>query len=117
MSDEFPFKIETLLEQCGGSKEVGGQILDAFLEQAEIDTQEMASCLASGNLVQAGKTGHRLKGTAGVLGAGKLHSLCFALETAGKDGNAEAAQNAYVEIKAEADRCVAAVPEARTRLT
>ena len=116
MSDDFPFKIATLLEQCGGSKEVGEIILDEFLVQVETDTKEMESCLASGDLIQAGKVGHRLKGTAGVLGASKLHSLCFAIETAGKAGDAEAVINAYPELKAEAERCVAAVPEARTRL-
>lgn len=116
MSDDFPFKIETLLEQCGGSKDVGKIILDEFLVQVDVDTKEIESCLASGDLTQAGKVGHRLKGTAGVLGATKLHSLCFAIETAGKEGNAEAAVQTCVDLKAEAARCVAAVPEARNRL-
>ena len=116
MSDDFPFTIATLLEQCGGNKDIGGVILDEFLVQVADDTKEMESCLASGNLVQVGKAGHRLKGTAGVLGASKLHSLCFALETAGKNGNAEEAAHVYPELKAETDRCIAAVPEARKRL-
>ena len=116
MGDEFPFNIETLLEQCGGSKEVGGIVLDAFLEQIEADIREMETSLADGDLMQAGKVGHRLKGTAGVLGASKLHSICVALETAGKEGNVEAANTAYLKLKAETDRCVAAVPEARNRL-
>jgi len=116
MNDDFPFKIETLLEQCGGNKAIGEVILDEFLIQAAADTKEMADCLANSNITQAGKVGHRLKGTAGVLGASQLHTLCFALETAGKEGNAEEANKAYHDLKAEADRCVAAVPEARTRL-
>ncbi|MDR0328857.1 MAG: Hpt domain-containing protein [Planctomycetaceae bacterium] len=116
MSNEFPFTIETFLGQCGGSKEVGNMILDAFLEQVETDTHEMESCLASGDLAQVGKVGHRLKGTAGVLGASNLFSLCLALETAGKAENAEEANKLYPKIKAEVSRCVAAVPETRTRL-
>ena len=116
MSDDFPFKIETLLEQCGGSKEVGGIIFDEFLIQIDTDTKEIESCLASGDLVQAGKVGHRLKGTAGVLGATKLHSLCFTIEIAGKEGDAETVTKTVPDLKAEADRCVAAVPEARNRL-
>ena len=116
MSDDFPFKIETLLEQCGGNKEIGGIVLDEFLVQIDADIKEIESCLASGDLVQAGKVGHRLKGTAGVLGAAKLHALCFALETAGKEGDAETAAKTSPDLKAEADRCVAAVPEARNRL-
>ena len=117
MSDEFPFKIETLLEQCGGSKEIGEVILDEFLVQVAADIAEMETCLASGNITQAGKVGHRLKGTAGVLGASGLHALCFAIEMAGKEENADDAANALPKLKAEVERCVAAVPEARTRLS
>ena len=116
MSDDFPFKIETLLEQCGGNKTVGEVILDEFLIQVADDIKEMADCLASGDTSQAGKVGHRLKGTAGVLGASKLHSLCFALEIAGKEGNIEEANKVYPDLKIESERCVAAVPEAKNRL-
>jgi HPt (histidine-containing phosphotransfer) domain-containing protein len=116
MSEELPFRIETLLEQCGGSRDVGGMVLDEFLVQVDTDIKEMEICLASGDLIQAGKIGHRLKGTAGVLGASKLHSLCFAMEMAGKEGNAEVAKNMYPNLKAEAEHCVAAVPETRSRL-
>ena len=116
MSDDFPFKIETLLEQCGGNREVGGVILDEFIIQVAADIKELESCINSGDLVQVGKVGHRLKGTAGVLGASKLHSLCIALEAAGKEGNAEEAASVYHKLKAETDLCVAAVPDARSRL-
>jgi len=116
MSDDFPFKIETLLEQCGGNKEVGGIILDEFIIQAAADINELESCINCGDLVQVGKVGHRLKGTAGVLGAAKLHSLCVAMETAGKGGNAEEVASVYHGLKAETDRCIAAVPDARSRL-
>jgi HPt (histidine-containing phosphotransfer) domain-containing protein len=116
MSEDFPITIATLLEQCGGNKAIGEVILDEFLVQIDADTKEIEECLANGNIVQAGRVGHRLKGTAGVLGATKLHTLCFALESAGKAGNTAEAANVYVNLKAEADRCVAIVPEAKTRL-
>ena len=116
MSEDFPFKTETLLEQCGGSKEVGSVVLDEFLVQVDADIKEMETFLANGDLIQVGKVGHRLKGTAGVLGASKLHSICFAIEIAGRDGDAETAKSTYSDLKAEADRCVAAVPQLRIRL-
>ena len=116
MNDDFPFKIETLLAQCGGNREIGGVILDEFVIQVATDLKEMETCIASGNLVQVGKVGHRLKGTAGVLGAAKLHALCMALETAGKGGNAEEVAKVCPELKAEAELCVAVVPEAQKRL-
>ena len=116
MSADFPFKLETLLEQCGGNKDVAGVILDEFIIQVADDMRELETCLASGNLVQIGKIGHRLKGTAGVLGAAKLHALCQTLETEGKNGNAGEVTKVSPEVKAEAEHCVAAVPEARGRL-
>jgi len=116
MSNDFPFKIETLLEQCGGNKDIGKVILDEFIIQVADDIKEIETCIASGDLAQVGKAAHRLKGTAGVLGAAKLHTLCQTLETAGKEGNAETVAKTYPELKTEADRCVAAVPEAREGL-
>ena len=116
MSGDFPIKVKTLLEQCGGSKDIGEIVLDEFLVQVVADIQEIETCLASGDLLRAGKVGHRLKGTASVLGADKLHSICFSLEMAGKSENAEEVAKIYSELKAEAERCAAAVPEARTKL-
>jgi len=116
MGDDFPFKIETLLEQCGGSREIGKVILDEFIIQAADDIKEIDTSIADGNWVQVGKVGHRLKGTAGVFGAAKLRNLCTALETAGKGGNSEEIAKTYTEVKAEIERCVAAIPEAKEQL-
>ena len=116
MSNDFPFKIETLLEQCGGNKDVGGMILDEFITQVAADIKELESCLADNRLVQAGKVGHRLKGTAGVLGATDLYAHCVALEAAGKKENAEDVVKVFPELKTEVNRCLDAVPEARNRL-
>ncbi|MDR2114858.1 MAG: Hpt domain-containing protein [Planctomycetaceae bacterium] len=116
MSSELPFSMETLMEQCGGSKIVVESVLDEFLKQVSVDTAEMETCLASGDLLTVSKASHRLKGTAGVLGASKLHPLCAALELAGKQGNAADAAQIYNELKVEAQRCVEAVPAAKEKI-
>ncbi|MDR2439570.1 MAG: Hpt domain-containing protein [Planctomycetaceae bacterium] len=116
MSSELPFSMETLMEQCGGSKVVVESVLDAFLEQVPTDINEMETCLASGDLLTASKAAHRLKGTAGVLGASKLHPLCASLELAGKQANADEAAKIYNELKVEAQQCVDAVPVAKAKL-
>ena len=116
MDDVFPFKITTLMEQCGGNRDVAKVILDEFIIQVANDIKEIETCIAGGNLVQVGKVGHRLKGTAGVLGAAELYTLCFALETAGKGENAEEVAKIVPELTVEANRCVAAVPEAQGRV-
>ncbi|MDR3196427.1 MAG: Hpt domain-containing protein [Planctomycetaceae bacterium] len=116
MSSELPFSLETLMEQCGGSKAVAETVLDEFLKQVPADTSEMESCLANGDLITVGKAAHRLKGTAGVLGAMKLHPLCAALELAGKQENPDEAAKIYGELKIEAQRCIDAVPAAKATL-
>jgi HPt (histidine-containing phosphotransfer) domain-containing protein len=116
MSSELPFSMETLMEQCGGMADVVRSVLDAFLEQVPTDTKEMETGLASGDLLTVSKAAHRLKGTAGVLGASKLHPLCAALELAGKQENAEDATKIYSELKTEAQLCVDAVPTAKAKL-
>jgi len=116
MSDDFPFEIKTLLEQCGGNRDIGGVVLDEFIIQVAADLKELDACVANGNVAQAAKVGHRLKGTAGVLGADSLHTLCAALEIAGKNGSEEEVAKICSELKTETDRCIAAIPEARNRL-
>ena len=116
MSNDFAINVRTLLEQCGDSNEIALIVLEEFLVQIAADIQELESYLSGGDLAQVGKVGHRLKGTAGVLGAEKLQSICFSLETAGKNENAEELAKFFIELKAEADRCIAAVPEARMQL-
>ncbi|MDR1268080.1 MAG: Hpt domain-containing protein [Planctomycetaceae bacterium] len=116
MSSELPFSMETLMEQCGGSDIVVQSVLDEFLVQVPNDTAEMETSLASGDLLMVSKAAHRLKGTASVLGASKLHPLCAALELAGKQGNADEAAKIYSELKIAAQQCVDAVPVAKAKL-
>lgn len=117
MSVDLPINLDTVLEQCGGKAEIAGMVLDEFLNQVPTDIGEMEQCLASGDLITAGKAAHRLKGTAGVLGAAKLHPLCASMELAGKEQRADDAAKFLVELKAEAERCVAAVPTVKELLT
>jgi len=116
MNDDLPFVIETLLEQCGNSKDIAEIILEEFVVQVGDDTRDIAAYLANGDLPHAGKAGHRLKGSAGVVGAEKLHAICLALEQAAKNGNGQDAAKHFAELQVEADRCVAAVPRAREKI-
>lgn len=105
------------MEQCGGSKTVVDMVLDEFLTQVPNDTAEMEACMASGDLATASKAAHRLKGTAGTIGAEKLHPLCAAMELACKEGKAQEANSIYAELKKEAQLCVDAVPIAKAKIS
>ncbi len=116
-SGNLPFSLDFLKEQCGGSKAVVDMVLDEFLSQVPNDTAEMESGLASGDLMSASKAAHRLKGTAGTIGAEKLHPLCASMEQACKTGNAVEAAAVYPQLKAEAQLCVDAVPTAKSMIS
>ncbi|MGL4593965.1 MAG: Hpt domain-containing protein [Thermoguttaceae bacterium] len=115
-ANNIPLNIETLKEQCGGSNDVAVMILDEFLQQASSDMQAMDSAMSEVNLDAAAKVTHRLKGTAGVLGAIKLHPLCASMEVICKSGNAAEAATKYIELKEEVERCVASIPTAKSLL-
>lgn len=115
-SGNLPFNMDFLLEQCGGAKTVVEMVLDEFLNQVPTDTAEMEAGMAGGDLMSASKAAHRLKGTAGTIGAEKLHPLCASMEIACKEGKADEATAIYAELKTEAQVCVDAVPTAKSLL-
>ena len=112
----LPISIETLMEQCGGMAPVVSSVLEEFLTQVSTDVGEMETKLAGGDPLAASKAAHRLKGTAGVLGASKLHSLCAAVEMAGREGRTDDAVQSLTELKVEAQNCVDAIPIIRQQL-
>lgn len=116
-STQIPFNLATVLEQCGGKAEIVGMVLDEFLNQVPTDMGEMEAGITAGNFLTASKMAHRLKGTAGVLGATKLYALCAAMEQACKaDSPQQEAARLYAELKTESAACVEAVPAAKTAL-
>lgn len=109
-SDNLPFTMATIMEQCGGSKSTAVMVLEEFLNQVPTDVGDMERSLASGDLLSASKAAHRLKGTAGVLGAVRLHPLCADMELTSKGGDVAKAAEIFAQLKAEAQVCVDAVP-------
>ncbi len=116
-SGNLPFSMEKLMEQCGRNKMVVEAVMDEFLNQVPEDMTTMEKGVSTGgDLLEAGKAAHRLKGTAGTFGADKLHGLCARMEVLCKESNGSEAQAVYAELKVEAQACVNAVPEARATL-
>ncbi|MDR1484266.1 MAG: Hpt domain-containing protein [Planctomycetaceae bacterium] len=115
MSD-FPFSLENVLEQCGGSTVTVVSVLNEFLNQVPTDEAEMLDGFNTNTLITTSKAAHRLKGTAGVLGADKLHTLCAALEIAAKENRAEDAKKIFADLQAETKKCISYVPDALKNL-
>ncbi|MDR1925099.1 MAG: Hpt domain-containing protein [Planctomycetaceae bacterium] len=113
---EFPFSTDNILEQCGGNADIGIAVLDEFLNQVPTDQAEMQNGLDNNELITTSKAAHRMKGTAGVLGADNLRSICAALEISAKEGNHDDANKLFQELKSELTRCVDYVQTAQQKL-
>ncbi|MDR2644315.1 MAG: Hpt domain-containing protein [Planctomycetaceae bacterium] len=114
--NEFPFSLENILEQCGGSASTALLVLNEFLSQVSSDEAEMQNGLDTNVLIKTSKAAHRLKGTAGVLGAEKLHALCAALEIAAKEDRATDTIKIFADLQAESKRCIDYVPTVQQKL-
>lgn len=109
MSDNY-FDIGKLMTQCGGKKEIAMMILDEFANQTPKDLAEIEAALAAGDLIQASKGAHRLKGAVGVLGADALFALCAELEMACRNNEAAKAPELFGSMKDLAEKCLAYLP-------
>lgn len=110
------FDIDAMMSQCAGKKEIAEAILDEFLSQTPKDLDELATTFGVGDLVALSKVAHRLKGTAGVLGAKEFHTHCMVLETACRNNEAAAVPGAYIAVLESAKACMDYVPTLRAEL-
>ncbi len=116
-SGNLPFSMEKLSEQCGGNKMVIGAVMEEFFNQVPKDIAAMEAGLApGGDLQEAAKAAHRLKGTGGTFGADKLHALCTQLEMFCKAGNSQEAQALFPELKTASQASLEAVNAAKSTL-
>ena len=110
MSDNL-FDIDKLMEQCGGNKTVVQAVLAEFVEQTPKDMASMNKAIEDGDLAQASRVAHSLKGTSGVLGATRLHALCADMEMACRADDAPKVGELLPALKTMAQSCVDFVPE------
>lgn len=60
------------------------QILDIFLENTPGKVKQLAAALTAKNCEQAAELAHSIKGSAGSLGAMRLHCLCQFIESSAR---------------------------------
>lgn len=116
MSGDAAMNLQVLLEQCAGKKEIAIMVLDEFISQTPADVTAISQAISQHDALATSKAAHRLKGTAGVIGAHRFHQLCFDVELAGKNGDLSAAAASFVELEQEAKRCMDFVPIAKTSM-
>jgi signal transduction histidine kinase/DNA-binding NarL/FixJ family response regulator len=84
------------------------KLLATFRDGVRRDGEAVLAALAAGDLTGAASAAHRLKGAARMAGARRLAELLAELESAAKDGEAEAAGRAAAALPALSEKTLAA---------
>ena len=105
-----------LLSRCMDQASVALLVLDKFGRQLAADVERTRSSLRDGDAADLSRVSHSVKGAAGMVSARALCSIASDLEQAARACDLERAAALVRSLAAEADRCLAAIPEARAAL-
>jgi CheY-like chemotaxis protein/HPt (histidine-containing phosphotransfer) domain-containing protein len=92
--------LEMVLDAPGGEPP---PVLDMFLTEASSRLERIRSGLAGGDLSEAARAAHSLKGSSGAFGARRLSALGAKVEVACKEGDPEAAADLLPALESESE--------------
>lgn len=103
--------IETL-ERLGGDMELLGELYVAFRLDAPLKLEKLATAMAGGNLMEARKQAHSIKGAAATVGALAARQLAERLEKGVNDMPAQESEALRAELVNELQVAFAAMDKA-----
>ncbi len=102
-AERMPINLERINDATGGDEEFLKELVEIFLDDAELRVQELASAISSGDLDEFGRTAHKLKGASANMGADGLFEMAKEMEH--MDQSALGAAGAMIgELKVELAR-------------
>ena len=103
------------LAQLSGNVAVYEKLLYQFMDGAKRELATLDGYLGSDETDQARKIAHSLKGSAGTLGAMRMHEHCARLENALRGGTTDTAslRMLFAELVTEAETLSASIKETR----
>ncbi len=105
-----------LFERCMKDAEFTGQMLDVFIENAPKTLESLEQSLSAGQVADAKRHAHTLKGTAGNLAIESLRSLAATNEKLAADGNLAAVLENVPQIKSLLDHCISEAHSLKEKL-
>ena len=94
---------QVALQRAGGDETLLGDIIRVFLEECPIMLDEIQQGLAGGQAHELARRVHRFKGSISNFGAEGATAAASNLESATADGDLQAAQHAWAELKMRVD--------------
>ena len=99
-----PVDMKHLQEITGGDSEFEREITELFLEDTRAHLSWLKKAIDEGNATALEMEAHTIKGAGVNMGANKFGELALALETKGKSGSLEGAQDKLTELEVEFHR-------------
>lgn len=95
--------LEELREYSGEEQDLAEELIELFLEESPQQLLALQSALRNADSAEVERRSHRLKGSAGSIGAMRLREICEGLESAARTSPERLAETADTEVAAELD--------------
>ena len=110
------YDISVLLEHSIGDIVFAEEILERFHSRLNPVKQSLETCLQNGDLEEAARVAHRLKGEAGTVAARRLHDVAASLEQSLRGHNGSEPTELLSQLQDAVAECLGAEPAARDAL-
>lgn len=87
-----------------GEPDVLNEVLQLFLDEVPPRVERLRNAWTAGNIEEVHRSAHSLKGSAGNIGARRLHAICSQLDEIGKSREMDGAAALVDELDAEFDK-------------
>ncbi len=101
-----PFEMDAVLKRWGGDREFVQKLIDKFCSNAPSELDQLIQLVADGNVAEATRAAHGLKGAAAYCGAEAFRTFAAQLEEMGRAGDLNEADACLDGLKFELDRCL-----------
>ncbi|MUM77273.1 Hpt domain-containing protein [Pseudodesulfovibrio sp. F-1] len=110
MSDPL-FDEQRFVQSLAGDMELAAELVNAFLEDSPERSESLAAALEQGDMDQASKLAHSLKGMCGVVRSTVNAGLALSMEEAAKDGDLGTTRRLYADFVESLDTARLAMRE------
>ena len=110
------YDVTVLLEHAIGDIEFAEELLERFHSRLIPVRESLESCLEKGDLEEAARVAHSLKGEAGTVAANRLHDVAARLEQSLRGCNSLEPMDLLNQLHDAVEQCLGADPAARDAL-
>ena len=111
-----PFGTEELFDRCMGNEQSVNKLLGIFERKIVDCVEQLSDSVLGDDAARTAHVAHALKGAAANMAAHALKTLAARIELMGRNLDLANAGAGLVRIRAERDRCLAAIPEVRSAI-